>query len=342
MAPTVIADESVSNVLRYLKVLHRHICHTPITYDPSPPSPPPPPYSHSPPDPPLTVPNPKIILKTYDQLDEWYETLIHVACLLNLAPLFLDPPDFFTGHTDKMTWDDERMNNQTEFAGCYDDDGGQTYSLTILKKPEYPVIWERFPGVFLHRLTVLEEESLIERVERDDERGIWGFLGQGNGSRYTIVWKEAPSRERERRLGWDRLEREEKMEWEGVVGRWEREMRGYERQVWALGLMRAWLGGAIDRGLLRKVMDPDEGVVFEVRKRGGRRRDDDVGDWGEAGGLRKLVMGCMRVLEVEEDERWKVEEEREEEEEEGGEEENEENEEERRREIREKKRKAVD
>ncbi|KAK0670725.1 hypothetical protein QBC41DRAFT_205116, partial [Cercophora samala] len=288
---------------------------------------------------PFPIPSPTILLSTYPDLDPWYDTLLSTARLLNLVPLFLDPPPFFTGHTQVMTSSDKTLNEQREFVGDVPGCEGKTYSLTILTRPEHPVIWEHFPDLFLHRLTPREQRSVMEGVME----GVEGAESWSDGvDGYGIVWR-GPSREKERELGWERLGEGERRVWERVVAGYKREMEGYERQVWGLGMMRAWLGGAIDRGLLKKVMDPDRGVVFEVKSRGGRRgrRDDDVGGWGEAGGLRKMVMGCVRVLLVEEHERVKAEKERKEEEERKQEQERK-NEEERRKDIRKGKRKAVD
>ncbi|KAK4174080.1 hypothetical protein QBC36DRAFT_292790 [Triangularia setosa] len=268
-----------------------------------------PPPNQSPyllPTPPLTI-----ILKSYPDFQQWFHSLLTAATTLNLQGLFCDLGKMFSRPSP--------MDLKKVFARDIDSEEhfqGRTisgpYWFTVLSRPKPPVIWDYFPRLFLHRLTLTEQKSVVEKIVRDDFTARWGAL-EGRG---RIVWGP-PSRVKETRLGTDKLTEEERKEWEGVKG----------------------------GGLLRRVMDPVGGVVFEVRKRGGgkkggRRRDDDVGEWGGAGGLRKLVLGCIRVLLVEEEERKRAEEEEEGEERKRAEEEEEEEEkEERKRAVREGKKK---
>ncbi|KAK0748098.1 hypothetical protein B0T21DRAFT_406641 [Apiosordaria backusii] len=238
----------------------------PSTLPLSTPSPPPPSKFY--PDP---LPQPTIILRHHTNFHPWLQTLLSTASALSLNPLFSDLGKLFHPSLDPV----KRLSHHNSpfyIKGAHD-----RKFFFILSRPNPPVIWDCFPALFSHRLTIEEQKSVIDRIIRDPWAVRWE---EGWGWGYRIVWG-LPSRERERVLGTERLTRRERERWEGVKREYEGELREYERQVWGVGRMWAWLGRSIDRELLR---------------RGGRRRDDDVGEWGEAGGLRKLVLGCMRVL----------------------------------------------
>ncbi|KAK4202232.1 hypothetical protein QBC40DRAFT_156290, partial [Triangularia verruculosa] len=269
---------------------------------PPPPSPPP---LYTPSSYLLPIPAPTIILKSYSDFEPWFQTLLAVANILSLVPLFHDLQNYFRQPLSVLQRDTPAFadaNSLRVFQTAVPNLPSLDGILFIFDKPEYPVLWERFPRLFVHRLSLEEQKSVIFKVFPR------GTVHQGNGNvwwgGYDIVFG-GPNRAKEERLGVERMTGMERRRWRGVLEVYEEELRRYEGQVWALGQMRGWLGGAVDKGLMGRVMDPDKGEVWKVWSRSGRtrRRDDDVGEWGGAGGLRKLVFGCLRVLAGDEEER---------------------------------------